>query len=155
MQLEVKHPDFQSQRLEVKCGSLFSGSKLKLNGTDLKKVKGIYTVRADNGKELSVQLKHNFLDPIPKVKIEGKIIELATPLTWFEYIWIGIPILLIFVGGAIGGVCGGLAATGSGRLFRSDRSAVSKYGLSALLTLGAALCYVILVTVIHFVLETT
>ncbi len=147
MQLEVQHPAFKVQRLSVETARAFLGPRLLLNGTFLKKQKGRYTVKADSGAETTIQLKYNYLDPIPKIKIGEEVIEIATPLKWYEYVWIGIPIALVGAGGAIGALCGLVAANSNGRIFRSDHSPIAKYGLSALMTLGALVAFVILATV--------
>jgi len=146
MQLEVQNTAFETQRLKVETAGWFSGPKLLVNGVIVKKAKGRYTVTADSGAETMIQLKYIFLDPIPKIKIGEDLVELASPLKWYEYAWIGIPIVLVFIGGAIGGLCGTVGAIASGRLFRSDRSSLSKYGLSALITIGAVIAYLILAT---------
>jgi hypothetical protein len=146
MQIEVLHPEFKSQRITVEPAANFSGPKLLLNGTVVKKQNGRYIVTSDSGVETTIQLKYNYLDPIPKIKISDEVTEIASPLRWFEYFWIGIPFVLVFTGGAIGGLCGGLAANASGRLFRSDRTSFAKYGLSALITIGAVIAFVVLVT---------
>ncbi|MGA7749640.1 MAG: hypothetical protein WCA63_05785, partial [Gallionella sp.] len=77
MQLEVQHPAFKVQRLSVETARAFLGPRLLLNGTFLKKQKGRYTVKADSGAETTIQLKYNYLDPIPKIKIGEEVIEIA------------------------------------------------------------------------------
>jgi hypothetical protein len=152
MQLEVQHPEFKSQQLTVETAGTFHGPKLLLNGTVVKKQKGRYTVAADSGAETSIQLKYNYLDPIPKIKIGEDVIDIASPLKWYEYTWIALPIALIVTGGAIGGLCGGMAANVSGRIFRSDRGIFAKYGLSALVMFGAVIAFVILATVFQLLI---
>ena len=147
MQLEVQHPAFKAQRLTVEAAGTFHGPRLLLNGALVKKQKGRYTVTSDSGVETTIQLKYNFLDPIPKIKIGEEMSEIVSSLKWYEYVWIGIPIVLVFSGGAIGGLCGAVAANASGRVFRSDRSSLAKYALSALVTVGAVVAFVVLVTV--------
>ncbi|CCE25778.1 hypothetical protein [Methylotuvimicrobium alcaliphilum] len=149
MQIEIQHSAFKAQRLSVEVAGAFHGPRLFLNGTMVKKQKRRYTVTTDAGTEITVQLKYNYLDPIPKVKIGEEVVNIASPLKWYEYTWIGIPFILIVTGGAIGGLCGGVAANASGRLFRSDRSSPSKYGFSALITLGAAIAYFSLTTIFY------
>ncbi|MSP40940.1 MAG: hypothetical protein EXR70_20825 [Deltaproteobacteria bacterium] len=146
MQLEVQHAGFTAQRLAVETAEWFRGPRLLVNGSVAAKKKGCYTVKTDSGADLAIWLKYNFLDPIPKVKIGDESMELASPLKWHEYVWIGIPIALVFVGGAIGGLAGGLGAHANGRLFRSDRGPIAKYGLSALISLAAGIVYVALAT---------
>ena len=146
MQLVIEHPGFKSQRLAVETAGWFSGPKLLVNGSVVEKRKGRYAVPSDSGVEVSVELKYNFLDPIPKVKIGDEPLELAPPLQWYEYAWIGIPVLLIFMGGAIGGFVGALGVCTSCRVFRGNHTVPAKYGLSALITMGALIAYVVLAT---------
>jgi hypothetical protein len=152
MQIEVQHPSFKTQRLTVETASWFRGPRLLVNGAVVQKKKGRYTVTSDPGAEISIQLKYNYLDPIPKIKIGDEVVELASPLKWYEYVWIGIPIVLVFSGGVIGGLVGAVAANASGNVFRSDRSGAAKYGLSALITFGAILAFVVLATVFQLLI---
>ena|ERR1700689_857509 len=99
MRIEIKHPAFKSQRMSVKTASFFTGPKLLLNGVVAKRNGRSYLVMSDSGQEVPVKVLYNFLDPIPKVKIGEEMIELAKPLQWYEYVWIGIPMLLVFAGG--------------------------------------------------------
>ncbi|TCV85428.1 hypothetical protein [Sulfurirhabdus autotrophica] len=145
MQLfEVQHSEFREQRLTVEAAGWFRGPRLLLNGNIVPRQKGCYKVKSDSGAETTLRLKYNYLDPIPKIKIGEEVIELASSLKWYEYVWMNIPIVLMFIGGAIGGLVGALGANASGKIFRSDRGAVAKYGFSALITLGAFIAYVIL-----------
>lgn len=148
MQLEIQHPAFRAQRLAVETAGWLRGPQLLLNGAVIKKMQGRYTVTSDAGAETAIQLKYNYLDPIPKVKMGEEVIELASPFKWYEYAWMGgIPIVLLVSGGAIGGLCGGVAATACGRIFRNDYSPLAKYGLSALVMLGTVIAFIILATV--------
>ena len=146
MNIEVAHPQFRNQKLAVRTAGWLAGPKLLVNGAAAKKHKGRFSVRSDTGQDATIELKYNYLDPIPKIKIDGNPIEIAPPLHWYEYACIGIPLLLVFVGGAIGGFVGALGALASGRVFRGDYSAAAKYGLSALIALGAFIAFVVLAT---------
>ena len=106
MQIEVLHPEFKSQRITVEPAANFSGQKLLLNGVVVKKQKGRYVVTSDSGAETTIQLKYHYLDPIPKIKINDEVTEIASPLRWYEYFWI-IPFVLVVTAEAICGFCGG------------------------------------------------
>lgn len=151
MQLEVQHPAFMVQRLSVETAGWLRGPLLMLNGTVVKKQKGRYTVTADSGAETSIQLRYNYLDPIPRLAIGDEVVELASSLTWYEYAWLGIPFVLVISGGGLGGLVGLIAAHANGRVFRSERSSQAKYGLSALITLASFGAFVVLVSVIQSV----
>jgi hypothetical protein len=148
MRIEIKNPGFKSQRLSVETASFLAGPKLLLNGVVLKRKGGRYLVASDSGQELVIKVMYNFLDPIPRVKIGDGIIELIKPLQWYEYVWIGVPMLLVFAGGALGGFVGAGSTVVNGRIFRSDRGALSKYTLAGVTTLvGIVIFFVLAIAV--------
>jgi len=148
MRIEIKHPAFKSQRLSVETASILAGPKLLLNGVVVKRKGRSYLAASDSGQELAIKVLYNFLDPIPKVKIGEEMIELAKPLQWYEYAWIGVPMLLVFAGGALGGFVGAGSTVVNGRIFRSDRRAVSKYALTGVTTAaGVVIFFVIAIAI--------
>jgi hypothetical protein len=84
------------------------------------------------------------VDPVPTLKIDGEAVNLLEPLQWYEYAWSGLPILLVFAGGALGGLVGGVATMANGRLFRSERGQIAKYGLAGLITAAAVMVFFVL-----------
>src|SRR5271168_1459282 len=88
MRIEVRHPAFKSQHLAVEtASSLFGGPKLLLNGEIVKRRKRLYPVTSDSGAEALVQIKYNWVDPVPTLKIGDETIKLVEPLQWYEYAW--------------------------------------------------------------------
>jgi hypothetical protein len=83
------------------------------------------------------------------VKIGDGIIELAKPLQWYEYAWIGVPMLLVFAGGALGGFVGAGSTVVNGRIFRSERSTAAKYALAAVTTVAAAAVFFVIAVAIQ------
>ena len=144
MEIPIKDERFEGQELVVKTAGFFKGPHLLLNGNPLKGKRGRYSVRNKADNEISVTLKYNWFDPIPKVKIEDKEIELARPIKWYEYIWMGLPIILVFLGGVLGAGIGIFATWSSARIFRSDRGICSKYILSAIISIIAVIVFFIL-----------
>ncbi len=117
--------------------------RLLLDGQRVSGRRGRYTLRNNHGKEVRLRVRHNGIDPIPKLDVEGRIIHLAPPLKWYEYVWAGVPLLLLHVGGALGGGIGAAALYANVRVFRSDRSPLAKYVRTAATTVVAALAYVV------------
>jgi hypothetical protein len=145
MRIEVRHPAFKRQHLSVQtASSVFSSPKLLLNGAAVKKEKGRYPVTSDSGAMKLVQMRYNLVDPVPTLKIDEQTVNLLEPLQWYEYAWSGLPILLVFAGGALGGLVGGAATIANGRIFRSERSSIAKYGLAGLITVSAAVVFFVL-----------
>jgi hypothetical protein len=143
MDLAITHPDFVTQRLVLRTAGIFSGAKLLLNDAAVARTKGTYLVRNDSGAEATVRLKARIADPIPGVMIDDAPVSLAPPLAWYEYAWIALPLSLLFIGGALGGFTGGVAAYASGHVFRSDRSPGVKYALSGLISVGAIVFFLV------------
>lgn len=144
----IEHSAFKEKVLAVKPAGWASSPQLFAGGRQLKKVKGAYKVWGDNDSEFTIKLKYNFLDPIPKVEINGVIIELATPLKWHEYIWACIPFLWIVSGGAIGAICGITAIISNFRVFRGKRSVLIKYLISGFYTLMSLIASVAIATAV-------
>lgn len=64
-------------------------------------------------------------------------------LSTHEYIYAGLPIILVAIGGAIGGAAGGCAFVYNVKIFQREMAAPKKYLLSALVSLGACVAYVL------------
>jgi hypothetical protein len=145
MRIEIQHPAFRSQHLSVEtASSLFGGPKLLLNGAVVKRRQRRYPVTMDSGAETLIQMKFNLIDPVPTLKIDEETIKLVESLRWYEYAWGGLPILLVYAGGALGGLVGGVATIANGRIFRSDRTTVAKYGLAGVVTVSAVVTFFVL-----------
>jgi hypothetical protein len=111
-------------------------------GVALPKVNGRYTVSDDEGRAVPVWVKRNLFDPVPRLKIDDKIVCLARPLTWYEYVWLGFPMAILLLGGPGLLVVGYPAAVFSSQILRSNRGAFSRYALTGLVsvaTLGLVL----------------
>jgi hypothetical protein len=149
MELPITHPAFQTTRLAVETAGFFRGPRLLVNDVPAERTKRKYIVRSDNGTNVTIELKANFLDSIPKVKVGDDMLNVARPLTWYEYVWLGIPILLVFTGGALGAFVGIFAVYSSARVFRGDRGAFAKYAVTALISVSAFVIFAVLVTALQ------
>ena len=141
MDLPIKHDAFAGRGLTLRTAGFFKGTRLIIDGREVKGKCLRFSLRDNSGHEREIRLKTNGLDPVPKVQIGDQTIELARPLAWYEYLWMAIPIALVFVGGGLGALFGLVGVYSSARIFRSDRGTAAKYGLSALISLGAALAF--------------
>lgn len=61
----------------------------------------------------------------------------SVKLQWYEHACCGLPLLLMFFGGALGGACGGMAYALSAAVFKKAMPAPAKYVLSLLISAGA------------------
>ena len=146
MQFIVPIEGITAGQVIVELKGIFSSPKLYVNNMPAPRAekKDEYLIKLDNGKEIIAKLKNRFFDPVPNVEANGVEIVLAEPIKWYQWIWAGLPILLVYSGGAIGGAAG-FAATGiSARIFRSEMNKAAQYGLIALVSIGAVVTYFIL-----------
>jgi H+/Cl- antiporter ClcA len=74
-------------------------------------------------------------------------------LTWYQYVWIGWPLVLVAVGGAIGGGCGGAAMAINYKVFQKTSHPVLRYVWTGLISLAAVLAYVIVVVILFAVIH--
>lgn len=76
--------------------------------------------------------------------ITGKPVEGMQKLKWYEEAWIALPIALVAVGGAIGGVCGALAWGLNRLVFMKLEHPVIKYIVTGLISFCAVIVWLIL-----------
>lgn len=137
MDYPIEHPDFEGRNLVLR------GYQLVVDGQVVPGKRGRFDVRDNQGQTRVIQLKSNGIDPIPKIILGEETILLVRPLAWYEYLWMGLPIALVFVGGALGAALGAAALYASARVFRSERTPGARYALSGLISLGAVSIYAV------------
>ena len=136
---------FESRKVIVRSPGLFSGPKLIIDDEVLKGSWGKYTLRSDNGKEVMVRVVNNFIDPVPQLVVDGQTYTSLPPLPWYQLVWAGVPILLLFIGGILGALFGALALYFNTRIFRSNMQPVlMKYMLTAAISCAITLIYLVL-----------
>ncbi len=130
---QIDYPNFKLNKLIVR-GSFYGKPKLFLNGKKVKPTnrnifsrKRKYKIKNDNGTVITAILIYRWMDAIPILEIDGIKIEIRKSLKWYEYIWIAIPLILMFIGGAIGGFIGAVGILTNSVLFRKFTSQFAKY----------------------------
>jgi hypothetical protein len=107
---------------------------------------------AATGKPVRVQVKGGGLD-VPSIDVDGVQVLLGRPLSTLEYVVGGIPLVLVFLGGAIGGASGAVGAMFNYRVLREAKSTSTKVlgvlGVSAL----SFLTYVVLASIAQTLLK--
>ena len=89
MDITIDAAEFQGRRLMVRTASWCRGPRLVVGGSEVKGKRGRFILRDNRGQEVTVRLISNHIDPIPKVTVGDRSIELARPLEWYEYVWMG------------------------------------------------------------------
>lgn len=133
MRYPVHLEGFDGQTLEIQPGGLFSGPKVFVNHQPAPKGKGREVIlRRTDGTSVTATLKPSVLGlDVPQLIVEGKTIRAIDPLKWYIWAWIALPILLVFVGGALGGIVGWLGFMTNAKVVRSKMDGLAKFALTA------------------------
>ncbi len=151
MQYSVPVEGFTDDQIILETAGFFSGPKLLLNGEPAQRgeKRGQYVLPRDDGSEITLKLKNVFFDPVPQIVTnEDQVIKVIEPLKWYQWVWSSLPILLVFMGGAIGAIFGLIAASISIRVFRSQMNTAVQYIVVAVISIIAVIAYVILAMLI-------
>ena len=145
MKYPVNLDGFWGQNIEVQGPGLFSGAKLLVNGESAPKgtKRGEMLLQRNDGKQVVAKFKNSFLD-VPKLEVDGQVIQVVEPLKWYEWAWNAIPLLIIFSGGALPVLIGFIAFSVNASLFRSQTNTIAKYGLTGLVSFVALLVFLAL-----------
>ncbi len=129
MQYNIEAEGFEGRQLFIEAAGMFAGPKFMLDGSPAQKgnKRGEFSLTRNDGREVVAKFGFNFLDLVPPIIIDGEKINLLEPLKWYQWIWAGWPILLLFAGGALGAVVGVIATNFNVRMFRSGKTAVVQY----------------------------
>lgn len=130
----VKHKfelsGFPYSEFEIETSVWTGKSTLYMDNVEVKKslTKGKpFELLKPDGTLVFAYPKKSFPDFIPKLEINGELNNVVEPLEWYEYVVGGLPIILMFIGGLIGGVIGVLACLANFNIFREEKSSVIKY----------------------------
>lgn len=141
---------FEGQAIEVQSAGFLTGPKLLINGQPAAKGprRGQMALRRTDGREVIATWKPQFMGlDVPQLVVDGSTVHVTSPLPWYVWVWSGLPIALIFVGGAIGALAGVIGFSINTRIFRSSWSAVAKFGLTGVVSLVTVVAYALLASV--------
>jgi len=142
MQYPVKVEGFEGHNLTVTSDELISNPKLLIDGQPAPagQKRGEFILHRNNGSKVVAQLTSAYLgfDPVPRLSLDGKIIQIMPSLDRFEWVWSAIPLILFFTGGILGTLFGVLGFAFNVRVFRSERSILQKFILTTLISIAAA-----------------
>ncbi len=146
--------DFPNSNFEIKTSIWTGKSKLFMNNAEIKKStekgKPFQIPRADGSIALAFA-KQTYPDLVPTLEIDGKINHIVEKLKWYEYLIGGLPIILIFLGGAIGGLIGVVASLTNFNIFRQEGNPMLKYSKVIGITSASYMVYLLIVTLFSLV----
>jgi hypothetical protein len=137
---------FGKQEIAIRPSGFFSGPRLLVNGQPAPRGPrlGDMMLRRNDGSEVAARWKPQLLGlDAPALEVDGQIIHVGRPLSWYEVIWSALPILLVFVGGMLGAVAGMIAFSINRTILRSPLQPASRYALTALVSVLAVVFYLL------------
>jgi len=143
MSYNPKIEGFEGQNIEVQVG-FWTGPKLLINSEPAAKgiKRGEMIIQRNDGKQVTASWKGQALGlDIPQLVVDGKVIDLVEPLKWYQWVWGGWPIILLFAGGALGALAGMLSVVINTRVFRMEMNDILKYILSGIVAVLAVVAY--------------
>jgi hypothetical protein len=144
MKYPVSIEGFEASQIAVETPGFFASAKLLVNGQPAPKgsKRGQYLLHRNDGAEVTAKLKNIFLDPVPQVVInDQQVIKVVEPLKWYQWLWAALPIVLVFIGGALGAVLGLIATSFNTRIFRSDMNVFAQFVIVAVISIAAVVAY--------------
>ena len=91
---------------------------------------------------------------MPEAPPPFPVIEQPKPkFTWYQYVWIGWPLILIILGGAIGGGLGGAAAAINYKIFQKIQHPVLRYVWTGLISVAAVMAWLVIATTIYMAIH--
>ena len=150
MNYKVSLEGFEGQDIEVRT-SFWSGPKLFVNGEIAPKgdKRGEMLLRRNDGREVIVKWKPQILGlDVPQLIIENREINFVEPLKWYQWLWSGLPIALVFIGGILGAIAGIAGFSINANIFRAEMNSVLKYIVSGAVSILAVVAYFIAVALL-------
>lgn len=130
MTIQFTLTDYPNDTFEIERSIMTGKVRLTRNGVELEQSneKGKpFLLRRNNGTTEQLFVKSSFPDFAPFLELNGEKIEIVEKLTWYQYAIGGLPLLLIFIGGLIGGAIGGGLSAYNFSIFRGEDTETMKY----------------------------
>ncbi|AZK46469.1 hypothetical protein [Paenibacillus lentus] len=155
MRYKIYPTGFANQTLEVITSGFLGKARLFVNNQEIvAKKKQPIMLRRDDGQEVEATWKRDFFGiDVPNLVIDGSIIEVTKPLPVIAKLWCFLPLVLIFIGGAIGALIGILTAAGNVSVFRLPTNIVVRIMLTLLINLAGTGLFLFLATTLNALLR--
>jgi len=142
---------FEGRKIEIRSAGFFSDYALLIDGEPAARGpgRGQMILRRNDGTDMIATWKKVGLGlDVPQLQVGSQLIAAVKPLAWYQWVWSGLAVFLVFTGGAIGGMLGGLALAINVRIFHEALPEVMKYLAAAATSLIAFLFYLLIVFLI-------
>lgn len=114
----------EKNTLEIDRSFWLGKVRVFFNGTEVIKQAGEKFFRLKPGRKSEKLLKilGAGIDGVPRAYIDGKRLQLARKLEWYENLVACAPLILVFIGGALGGAIAAVATVFNFSIIRMEKS---------------------------------
>lgn len=128
---------FANQALEVITSGFGGKARLFVNNQEVTaKKKQPMILRRDDGQDIEATWKRDLFGiDVPNLIVDGSVIEVTKPLPVIAKLWCFLPLIFIFIGGAIGALIGILTAAANVSVFRLSTNIMIRIILTLLISL--------------------
>jgi len=155
MRYRIYPAGFANQTLEVVTSGFGGKARLVVNNQEIAdRKKHPMILRRDDGQEVEALWKRDLFGvDVPNIIIDGTLIQVAKPLPVIAKIWCFLPLIFIFIGGAIGALIGILAAAANIGVFRLPTNLAVKFIVTLLISLTGTGLLLFLASTLHLLLQ--
>ncbi|GAA0137856.1 hypothetical protein YSY43_46970 [Paenibacillus sp. YSY-4.3] len=155
MRYRIYPAGFTNQTLEVVTSGIGGNAKLMVNNQVVTaKKREPMILRRDDGHEVeAVWKKDLFGVDVPNIIIDGSFIQVTKPLPVVAKIWCFLPLVFVFIGGALGALIGILAAAANISVFRLPTNIAVKFIVTLLISLTGTGLLLFLASTLHLLLQ--
>jgi hypothetical protein len=146
MNYQLQLQGFEGRKIEIRAPGFLSDYMLLIDDKHVEKgpQRGQMLLRRNDGTEVvATWKKMGFGLDVPQLQIGTTVVAAVKPLAWYQWVWSGLAVFLVFTGGAIGGMLGALALAVNVRLFHEPLPEFLKYVATAVASVVALLLYML------------
>jgi len=149
-------PDFEGAEFEMEISIWTGGVKLSKDGMPLEQSSEDgkpFLIPDGRGNIIKAYPKRSFPNSVPSLEINGVKSQIAPSLKVHEYIIGGLPLLLVFAGGLLGGIIGAVGVITNYNILREEDTILSKYIKVFSITFGCYLGYFLVALLVSLALR--
>jgi hypothetical protein len=146
MNYQLQLQGFEGRKIEIRAPGFLSDYVLLIDGQPAPRgpVRGQMLLRRNDGTEVIATWKKMGLGlDVPQLQVGSDVVAAVEPLPWYQWVWSGLGVFLVFTGGAIGGMLGALALAVNVRLFHEPLPEFVKYAATAATSILALFIYLL------------
>ena len=137
-------------RITISAPGLFRGAQILVDGAPAKKGGwGKVLLQRADGSTVEAKLADHLTRTVPSIQIGADKYSAGVPIPIVQIVLMFLPFGLVTVGGALGGLCGGVGFVANQLIVRSNRPAGLKAALMLGVTGAAVLAFLGLATVFY------